>query len=49
MGYQRLYELPKNLYLASSPVIIEAGALLKDEESGSLIAQLKLKALQPSV
>ena len=46
MGYQRLYELTKNLYLSGSPVIIEAGALLKEEESGSLITQLKFKNIR---
>ncbi len=46
MGYQRLYELPKNLYLTGSPVLIEAGALLKEEESGTLITQLKFKNIR---
>lgn len=41
--YSRLYSLPENLYAIGSPVIISAGALLKDEKTGKVLAQLKLK------
>lgn len=41
--YSRLYATEKNLYISTSPVIICAGALLKDNETGRLIAQLKFK------
>lgn len=41
--YSRLYSLPENLYASGSPVIISAGALLKDEQTGKVLAQLKLK------
>ena len=39
--FERLFELPNNLYSLHSPIIITAGALLKDNESGSVLAQLK--------
>lgn len=41
--YERLYTLPGLLYANSSPVIIEAGALLKDNQYNSTVAQLKFK------
>ena len=41
--YTRLFLLAENLYTPGSPVIIEAGALLKDNQTGQVLAQLKLK------
>ena len=41
-----LYRLPENLYANGSPVIIEAGSLLKDETSGAILVQLKIKNIQ---
>ena len=41
--YSRLFSLPDNLYLEGSPVLIAAGALLKDNTTGKVLAQLKLK------
>lgn len=43
--YSRLYALPGNLYAETSPVVIAAGALLKDNETGNVLAQLKLKSI----
>ena len=40
--YSRLYALPENLYLNGSPVLIAAGALLKDNKVDKVLAQLKL-------
>ena len=40
--YSRIYSLAENLYANGSPVIIKAGALLKDNETSAIIAQLKL-------
>lgn len=40
--YSKLFSLPENLYAEGSPVIIAAGALLKDNQTGRVIAQLKL-------
>lgn len=41
--YSKLYALPENLYAAGSPVVIAAGALLKDNQTGKVIAQLKMR------
>ena len=41
--YSRLFALPENLYASGSPVVIAAGALLKDNQTGKVIAQLKLR------
>ena len=41
--YSRLFSQPENLYTEGSPVIIAAGALLKDNQTGRVIAQLKLR------
>lgn len=41
--YSKLYSLPENLYAAGSPVLIAAGALLKDNQTGKVIAQLKMR------
>lgn len=43
--FERLFELPKNLYTQGSPVIISAGALLKDTQSGNVIAQIKFQSV----
>lgn len=47
--YERLYALPELLYTAGSPVIIEAGALLKDNQYNSAVAQLKFKNISDTV
>lgn len=52
--FEKLYELQKRLYKRESPVIIEAGALLKDTVSDEILIQLnfhsvsdkKIKALK---
>lgn len=41
--YTRLFALEENLYSEGSPVVISAGALLKDNRTGSVLAQLKIK------
>lgn len=45
--YCKLFSLPENLYAEGSPVIIAAGALLKDNQTGRVIAQLKLCNINP--
>lgn len=47
--YSRLFMLPTNLYSEGSPVLIEAGALLRDNVTGSVLAQLKIKSLSSKV
>lgn len=41
--YFRLYSLPQNLYAEGSPVLILAGALLKDNQTGKVLVQLKFR------
>ena len=43
--YSRLFSLPENLYTEGSPVVIKAGALLKDNETDRLVAQLKIQSI----
>lgn len=43
--YSRLFTLPENLYAVGSPVVIAAGTLLKDNQTGKIVAQLKLKSI----
>ena len=45
--YSRLFTLPENLYAVGSPVVIAAGTLLKDNQTGKIVAQLKLKSISP--
>lgn len=45
--YSRLFSLPENLYAEGAPVIIAAGALLKDNQTGRVVAQLKLRNISP--
>ena len=47
--YSKLFLLEGHCYCAGSPVIIEAGALLKDNQSGKVIAQLKFKNISEKV
>lgn len=41
--YTRLFALEENLYSDGSPVVISAGALLKDNQTGAVLAQLKIR------
>lgn len=41
--YSKLFTLPENLYTTGAPAVIAAGALLKDNQSGNVLAQLKLQ------
>ena len=41
--YSRLFSLPGNLYTDGSPVLITAGALLRDNQTGKVLAQLKFR------
>ena len=43
--YTRLFSLPAELYAPGAPLLVAAGALLLDNDSGRLVAQLKLKSL----
>ena len=41
--YIRLFTIPENQYSIGSPLLIVAGALLKDNFTGKILAQIKLK------
>lgn len=43
--YTSLYRLPENQYMAGSPVLLEAGALLKDGRTGAVLVQLKMRSV----
>lgn len=45
--YSKLFSLPENLYAEGAPVIVSAGNLLKDNQTGKVLAQLKIKNLFP--
>ena len=47
--YSRIFSLSENLYTEGSPVIIKAGALLKDNDTSWLIAQLKFQNISSKV
>lgn len=47
--FERLFALPNNLYSAGSPVIVAAGALLKDTQTGNIIVQLKYQSVSPLI
>ena len=47
--YSKLFSLPQNLYAAGAPVIIAAGSLLKDTQTGKVLSQLKLKSVSPKM
>ena len=41
--YTRLFSLPENLYSVGAPVVIAAGAVLKDNQTGKVLTQLKIQ------
>ena len=41
--YSRLFALPSPIYAVGAPVVITAGALLKDNQTGKVLAQLKIQ------
>lgn len=45
--YSKVFSLPENLYAEGAPVVIAAGALLKDNQTGRVVTQLKLRNISP--
>lgn len=43
--FTKLFSLPENLYVEGSPLLIAAGALQKDNQSGRVFAQLKFRSI----
>ena len=41
--FSRVFSLLENLYQEGSPILIAAGALLKDNQTGNILAQLKFR------
>ena len=44
--FSKLFALPENLYCHGAPVMIAAGAIQKDNETGRVFGQLKLRNIQ---
>ena len=47
--YSKLYSLKENQYILGSPVIIRAGALLLDNATTKVLAQLKFKSISTKI
>lgn len=47
--YTKVFDLPKNMYAENAPIVISAGALLKDNQTGTILAQLKIKNITNKV
>ena len=47
--YSRVYTLPKLLHEPDAPVIIMAGALLRDNKDNCILAQLKIRNICPKI
>lgn len=47
--FTQLYKLQDNLYISGSPIIISAGSLLLDTETGNVVAQLKFHSLSNKI
>ena len=45
MRYNTLYEFHEEQYVEGAPLILSAGALLKDMQTNKLIAQLKFRSI----
>lgn len=43
--YSRLWSLPEGLYAEGAPLVIAAGALLRDNQTGQPVVQLKLRSI----
>lgn len=43
--YSKVFSLPENLYTCQAPVVLAAGALLKDNQTGNILLQLKLHSV----
>lgn len=47
--FTQLYKLQDNLYISGSPIIISAGSLLLDTETGNVVAQLKFHSISNKI
>ncbi len=47
--YTNLFKIPENLYIEGAPVLISAGTLLKDNNTGKILAQIKFQSLTEKI
>ena len=47
--YSNVFTLQQNLYAVGSPVVIAAGTLLKDNQTGRIVAQLKFRSISNNI
>lgn len=47
--YSNVFTLQQNLYAVGSPVLIAAGTLLKDNQTGRVVAQLKFRSISNNI
>ena len=45
--YQKIFSLDKKLFSQNAPIVVSAGALLKDSETNYIIVQLKFQNVSP--
>lgn len=48
-GFERLFEIEKNQYVPGSPVILQAGVLLKNTQNGRLAIQMKFQSVSEKI
>ena len=44
-NYTKVFSLEENLYTEGSPLVIKSGALYKEKNNGSIVAQLELHSV----
>lgn len=47
--FERLFSFPNGLFAHSAPVVVSAGALLKDQQSGAILVQIKFQSISPKI
>ena len=47
--FRQLYKLQNNLYISGAPIVISAGSLLLDTETGSVVAQFKFHSVSNKI
>ena len=47
--YSKIFLLPENLYTQKAPLLIAAGAMLKDNQTGKILAQLKFQSISDKI
>lgn len=47
--FRQLYKLQNNLYISGAPIVISAGSLLLDTETGSVVTQFKFHSVSNKI